>query len=286
MSKLNHLSVITDEISQDFENALKTTSEFGIKQVDLRTIWNKNIALFTDEELKQLKGLLEKYQIKVIVITSPFAKCVLPSSHLATSKKKSLSRNPEFNLSLFDRIIEISDFFNTPYIRIFSFFKLSLKTTQHQWNEMIEILRPCIQKAQERKKILLLENDHGLIVSKIEETKKFFKEINSTSIKLLLDPGNFFMDKESTLPEAYDYFYEQNLVAHMHVKDPKRRIPILGAIFTTVGEGKINYKPLLEQAFRNNFEGNFILETHALRNKEVISKKSLETLSIWLKELE
>ncbi len=122
-------------------------------------------------------------------------------------------------------------------------------------------------------------------VGTIEQTKRFFDEIKSNSVKLVLDPGNYFMEREPTTPDAYEYFYENNLVGHVHVKDPKRRISKLGATFTIVGEGKIDYKPLFKQAIDHGYEGYFSLETHALRNKEYISRKSLENMCAWLKEL-
>ncbi len=145
------LSVITDEISQDFDRALEVASEYGVKAVDLRKIWKKNIAKFTDDELTRLKELLDRYSITVGVITGPFGKCVLPSSKFATDKKESFMRNPSYNLSFFERLVEISDFFNTPFIRIFAFLKMGLKSKEEGWNEMINLLVPFIKKAEKKK---------------------------------------------------------------------------------------------------------------------------------------
>ena len=282
MSKLDQLSVITDEISQDFEHSLDVASKFGLKTVDLRTIWNKNITFFTDDELESLKRALDERKMRVGVITGPLGKCMLPISKYA-KKNENLMRNPDYNLGFFDRIFEISDFFQTPHIRIFTFLRLGVKSQDEGWNKMIELLTPWIEKAEKQNKVLHVENDLGMQVGSIEQTKRFFNEINSKNVKLLLDPGNFFMEKDRTTPEAYQDFYDQGIIGHMHIKDPKHKLPV-AATFTVVGEGKIDYPSLLKQAIDHDFNGYFILETHSIRNKEEVSKRSLKNLANWLKE--
>ena len=105
MNYSNHISIITDEISQDFEHALDVAAEYEINTVDVRTLWNKNIALLDDDELERMHNALNSRNMQINVITSPFGKCFLPSSRFSTKSKKSLLRNPEFNLGLFDKII-------------------------------------------------------------------------------------------------------------------------------------------------------------------------------------
>jgi sugar phosphate isomerase/epimerase len=284
MSRLNQLCVITDEISQDFDHALDVAAEYGIKAVDLRKIWNKNIALYTDDELNKLKKSLDQRGMKVAVITGPFGKCLMPGAKFSNDKKNFM-RNPDYNLSFFERLVEISDFFNTPYIRIFTFVRVGFKPAEERWQKMKELLTPFIKKSEELGKVLLVENDLGMNIGTIAQTKRFFEEIESPSVKLVLDPGNYFMERDLTTPKAYEPFYKKKLVGHLHIKDPKRKIPKLGAMFGVVGEGKIDYKPLFKQAIDHNYQGYFSLETHAVRNKEEISRKSLEYMVKWLNEL-
>ena len=53
MSSKFKLSVITDEISQDFGHALEIASkEFGLGYVELRTLWNKNIINLDEKDGK------------------------------------------------------------------------------------------------------------------------------------------------------------------------------------------------------------------------------------------
>ncbi len=285
MDLATHLSVITDEISQDFGHALEVTRRFGIKTVELRSIGHKNIALFTTEELQRLKDVLAKHDMQVNVISGPFAKCVLPGSRWAKTSGTSFARNPAYNLGLFDRLVEIATFFGTPYIRFFNFLKFGGGVFEKGWAKMKEVLGPYVQKAEQLGKILVLENDIGFFADTVAHTMRFFEEIHSPALKLNLDPGNFFSVKSPTTPDAFHWFYDEGLVAHMHVKDARRRFPLIGGNWGVVGEGRIDYRSLFKQAMEHGFKGYFSLETHTLKNKEQKSVKSLEYLTKILQHL-
>ncbi|MBN2154605.1 MAG: sugar phosphate isomerase/epimerase [Candidatus Lokiarchaeota archaeon] len=285
MVLLDQLTVITDELTQDFRTALNIASSIGLKTVEIRKIWNKNIALFTDEELQRLKNHLNKKNMNVSVVASPFGKCVLPSSIWATNKNASLSMNPNYNMSYFDRIVEISDFFNTPYIRFFNFLKMG-PITEKKWREMITLLKPYADKAKEKKKILVLENESVCFSDTIANTIRFLNEIDSPAVKLNLDPGNFFSMHQPTTPEAYEVFYTNGWVQHMHIKDARTRILKLLSLFDVVGTGKIDYKALIQQAVDHDYTGYFSLETHANSNLMQKSVDSLKYLKNIIDELD
>jgi sugar phosphate isomerase/epimerase len=279
------LSVITDEISQDFDHALDVAQQFNIEAVEVRSLWNKNIVFLTDEELNQMKMALDQHNMKLSVVCSPFAKCFLPGNLMSNSNSKSLSRNPTFNLSFFDRIVHLADYFQTKYIRIFNFLRLNIKINNSEWQLMIDTLKPFIEKAEISEKILLLENENRTFADRIARTAQFFEEIQSNAIKLNLDPGNFGAAKDGITPDAYETFYERDLVAHMHVKDIIHQFPFVGAMYGTVGKGIINYPNLFKQALDHSYTGFFSLETHALRNKEAHSVQSLKNISEMLQKL-
>lgn len=282
MSLLDQLSVITDELTQDFRQALNIASSVGCKAVEVRKVWNKNIALSTDDDLNRMKKYLDTKNMGISAISSPLFKCVLPNSKFATNKTASLSRNPNYNMSYFDRVVEIADFFETPNIRIFNFLKpLLLPPSEEKWREMANLIKPYVKKAEKKKKVLLLENESVAFADTIANTIRFLDEINSPALKLNLDPGNFYSVKQSTTPEAYEVFYNRGLVEHMHIKDARTRILNLYSIFDIVGTGRINYADLIKQAIDHDYKGYFSLETHAGSN---LMQKSVASLR-YLKEL-
>jgi hypothetical protein len=66
------VSVINDEISQDFGRACEVASrEFGMGWMELRGMWKKNIVSLDEKEVAEACRILEKYNLKVTDIASP-----------------------------------------------------------------------------------------------------------------------------------------------------------------------------------------------------------------------
>ena len=68
------VSVINDEISQDFGHAAEIASrEFGMGWIELRSMWKKNIVALDEKEVAESKRILDKYQLKVTDIAATHA---------------------------------------------------------------------------------------------------------------------------------------------------------------------------------------------------------------------
>ena len=69
------LGVITDEVSQDFEQALRFAKRHNLDCVELRSAWEKGPFDFDDADIKKIKSLSDQYAIPVLAISSPLFKC-------------------------------------------------------------------------------------------------------------------------------------------------------------------------------------------------------------------
>src|SRR6266496_6733844 len=75
------VSVINDEISQDFGHACEVaSSEFGLGWIELRGMWNKNIVNLDEKEVAEARRILEKYKLKVTDVASPLFKADWPGA--------------------------------------------------------------------------------------------------------------------------------------------------------------------------------------------------------------
>ena len=73
------LSVITDEISQDFGHAAEIAAqEFGLGYIEIRTLWKKNIVNLDEKELAEVRRIVDKYRLLVTDIGSPLFKISWP----------------------------------------------------------------------------------------------------------------------------------------------------------------------------------------------------------------
>lgn len=88
------VSVINDEISQDFGHACEVASkEFGMGWIELRSMWNKNIVSLDEREVVETQRLLKSHQLKVTDIASPLFKVDWPNApRIEVQRKPELRR--------------------------------------------------------------------------------------------------------------------------------------------------------------------------------------------------
>ncbi len=93
------VSVINDEISQDFGRACEVASrEFGMEWIELRGMWNKNIVNLDAKELAEAQRILAKYELRVTDIASPLFKVDWPGAPLSKfSEHNDFHANFTFN---------------------------------------------------------------------------------------------------------------------------------------------------------------------------------------------
>ena len=75
------VSVISDEISQDFDHACSViANDFGLQWVELREMWGKNLQTSSDAEIAEAQKILAKYKLQVTDIASPLFKVDWPGA--------------------------------------------------------------------------------------------------------------------------------------------------------------------------------------------------------------
>src|ERR1700693_2548971 len=72
------LGIITDEITQEFEQALDFISHYSLSHCELRDLWKKNIMNASSEDLERARQLIEKHHLLVSDIASPIFNYDLP----------------------------------------------------------------------------------------------------------------------------------------------------------------------------------------------------------------
>src|ERR1700677_5061495 len=78
------LSVITDEISPDFDHACSVAAkDFGLQWVELRALWGKNISDLNSDDVSRAQAILAKYNLRVSDIASPLFKVDWPDAPLS-----------------------------------------------------------------------------------------------------------------------------------------------------------------------------------------------------------
>src|SRR5215470_6367225 len=193
MSSNFNLSILTDEITQDFGRASEIASkEFGLGYVELRELWGKNLMKLDSKEIGEARAILEKFKLRVSSIASPIFKVDWPEAPRSKFSPKRDQFGADFTFKqqdeLLDRACELASVFNTEHVRIFDFWRLE---DQARYRSAIdERLIAAATSASRRKVTLLLENEHSCNTANGTEAARTLQAVKATNFKLNWDPGN------------------------------------------------------------------------------------------------
>src|SRR5262245_46997240 len=123
------ISVLTDEISQDFAHACEVAAkEFGLGYVELRGMHGKNIMNWDASDIAEVKKVLERFKLRVSEMASPVFKTDWPGAPKSPYSPKKPEFGADFTYQqqdeLLDKAIELARTFNTQYVRVFDFWRL------------------------------------------------------------------------------------------------------------------------------------------------------------------
>lgn len=255
------LSVITDEISQDFERALDVMGEFGVRGAELRGLWGTNVADLSEEQIRRAKAALDSREMSVVGLSTPVYKCELETGEASVAGAMHLARarGMDEQIELLRRCSAIAHTFDTYVIRVFSFWNRGPLTSDIE-NRITAAFEEPIRVAEEEDVLLVLENEHACYLGTGAETARVLAAHDSLRLRACWDPGNAFMAGEKPYPDGYEKL--RPFIAHVHVKDAARRPDPAKPVWTVIGEGDIDYRGQFDALRRDGYIGWISLETH------------------------
>jgi sugar phosphate isomerase/epimerase len=269
------ISVINDEISQDFGHACEVAShEFGMRWIELRGMWNKNIVNLDEKEVAETRRILEKYQLKVTDIASPLFKVDWPGAPKSKFREGG-SFGANFNLAqqdeVLERAIDMAKSFQTDRVRCFDFWRLE---DQAPYRSAInDKLRDAATKAAKKGIILVLENESACNTATGAEAAKVLSAVQTPSFMLNWDPGNAAASGDVPYPDGYNLLPKER-IGHCHCKDAVKKGK--GYDWAPMGGGIIDWAGQFKALKRDGYHFAVSLETHweGGGSKEECSRKS------------
>jgi sugar phosphate isomerase/epimerase len=274
------LGLITDEVTQNFEEALLWAKGFGLEWVELRFMWGKYVTDFTPDEVKRAKDLLAKHGMKVSVVDSPYFKTILPGTQSKFDEGKGNPLQSDFSQqgAVLERAMARAKDFGTDKVRIFAFLRVADPHTV--FDRVAKELGKTVAIAQREGIRLVLENEFSCNVATGAESAAMLKVVNSPALGLNWDPGNAFAAGETPYPDGYGLL-DNKRIWHMHLKDATQNPKGGESEWEPIGSGKIDYLGQFRALIKDDFAGTMSLETHylnAAKNKEASSRESMEGL--------
>lgn len=255
------VAVIDDEISQDFGRACEVASqEFGMEWIELRGMWNKNIASLDAKEIAEAQKILKKYGLRVTDIASPLFKLDWPGAPKSKyTEAAAFGANFTFEQQdeLLEHSIELAKSFKTDRVRCFDFWRLEDQAPYRA--AMNEKLQNAANRCGKDSITLILENEAACNTATGAESAAVLKAVTSPSFMLNWDPGNAAAAGDTPYPNGYNLL-PKDRIGHCHCKDVVKN----GAKYewAAMGTGIIDWTGQFKALKRDGYRHTVSLETH------------------------
>ena len=239
------LGVITDEVSQDFEQALQFAKRHNLDCVELRSAWEKGPFDYDDADIARICALSAQYGIPVLAISSPLFKCGYFDEDTKAEQIK-----------CFHKLVEYASVLGAGFIRIFDFLKDSRVTHK----EIAEAYRVPMELCRAKGITLLVESEPTTNSVDSQSVGALVRFINDPVVRALYEPGNNIYTDTDEIPYPDGFRYVKDCFAHIHVKDAVRENG--KGVGVAVGSGVVDYPGLIRELLQMNYQGALMLETH------------------------
>lgn len=254
------LSIITDEVTQDFGQAVRFAREYGLEGLELRSVEDRPIDLIPKSLLVLWAKCLLEEGLEVPNIAGSFGKCQLCPGQT------------EKEIHKLKRLCDAADIFQCGTIRGFGFF-LPQGGEAFTLEQAAMELKKAEPVLKERKKTLLLEADPSVNTTNHRQLGRLLEYLDPELFGAIYDPGNDLFDPEREAPFPDGYQAVLGRISHIHVKDgifDKNGTPACVA----PGKGLVPYRKILRQLKTDGYDGWLSLEPH-YRKDAVLTEEQM-----------
>jgi 3-dehydroshikimate dehydratase len=240
------ISAFADEVSYFFEEQLKFLNMHDIKYIELRGVNARNLMNLPPKDLNLAKKLLNDYSIKVSAIASPIGKI-------------EINKDFKKHFSLFKHAVEVANFFETPLLRVFSYYAPKGESINDYRQEVMDRMMLKAEFLKGSNIMMVLENDSNTYGESAEKCVDIIETVNSENLKLTYDPGNFVwgLKIKNNIEKCWPLM--KSNVAHIHLKDWMVGSNKTGSI---PGDGDGQISELISELAKINYSGFITIEPH------------------------
>lgn len=253
------IGLITDEASQDIEEAAALAKKYGARGLEIRTVFGKAPQDLNEQDITAIRQAMAKYNLVCCGISSPFFKCDLGEAEQA--------------LATLDTFIDLAKALGTNRIRGFAFWK-----GDATFDEALPAIKEALTQAglrmREAGMVLVLENEPTTYATDAAALARVLQAVDMPEVRALWDPGNDGYADTGEIPYPNGYEILKPYIYHFHIKDVKhdeQGNPV-GVPF---GAGIVDFIGQFDRLAADRYAGWCVLETH-YRNKALLSEEELK----------
>jgi len=240
------LSAFADEVTDDFLGQVKYLAKEHVGYIEPRFINKKNIMDLNKRQLNEAKKMIKNHGLKVSAIGSPIGKVRLDEPF-------------EPHLDRFKHAVDLALLFETPYIRMFSYYAPEGQNIDDYRDQVMDRMAAKLEVLKDVDVTMVHENEAKIYGHTAEHCVDIVETINSPKLRLAYDPANFVWAEKITNNVERCWPLLKPYVVHVHIKDWKLGAKDVGSI---PGEGDGQIKELLAELAAMAYDGCLTMEPH------------------------
>lgn len=251
--------VFTDEISHDFEEAVKTCAELHVRYIEPRDLWGTSVNKIDLDGAKKMKAILDRYGVRVGVLGSKFGKCDIDNEDEWAG-----------HLEMLERQFKLCDLFGTRIIRGFPFWVPNRERwadaprplVEDYLDRIVEKIGKAAAMAEQAGITISLETEPATFSGSCREAGTIVKKVGSPALTVCWDVANSWHFGVPAYPDGYADI--RGSVTHLHIKDlgldPADPAKTTGS--THIDLGDIPYHEIFRALIDDGYDGLASVETH------------------------
>ena len=237
------LSGFVDEIDPDFDTQCAVAAGLGLTFLEIRSAWGTNVLDLDDDQLERMQQRMAASGLRVSSIGSPIGKIRIDEDF-------------DPHLERMRHAAEVAAFFESPYIRIFSFFVPVDQDPDAHRDEVLRRMRGLAGVAEQAGVVLLHENEKEIYGDIPRRCLDLVTSVGSANLRLAWDPANFVQVGVKPFDEGYELLRPE--LEYVQIKDALAA----DASVVVAGAGDGQVVQTLRALRDDGFDGFFSLEPH------------------------
>jgi sugar phosphate isomerase/epimerase len=238
------LSAFADEISPDPNEQLDCLKTHGIRFIEFRSLGGTNVLDLSPQQHQTFRDQLRANGFGLSALGSPIGKIPITDPFEPHEQR-------------FETAMRLAEFYETPRIRVFSFYIPAGTPPEACRDEVLRRMTALARRASERGLMLVLENEKGIYGDTADRVADVLQSVGSEALAHAFDPANY-VEVGQEIPAAWSRL--KNWVRHFHVKDYRAA----DHCHVPAGEGDGRIPDLLADAVASGFDGFAVLEPHLI----------------------
>jgi sugar phosphate isomerase/epimerase len=226
------LSAFADEVTEGFLSQVKFLAKEKVGYIEPRFINRKNIMNLNRSELDDARRMIRDHGLKVSAIGSPIGKVRLDEPF-------------EPHLDKFKHVVDLAQFFETPFIRMFSYYAPEGKNIDDYRDQVMERMAAKVKVVERTGVTMVHENEAHIYGHTAANCADLVETIGSDRLRLAYDPANFVWGEKITNNVEVCWPVMKPYVVHIHIKDWKLGSADIGSL-PGQGDGQITMEPHLK----------------------------------------